>query len=422
MRVLHLSTGDALGGAARAAYRLHSGLRRAGLDSRMLVGRRDTDDPTVREFVPPRGAMRRLRRFLRRRRIARDVARYRDSRAEGVGPFSDDRSQHGADLLSELPSSDVINLHWVAGLVDCGTFFAGVGGGPPVVWTLHDMNPFTGGCHCAMDCGKFRTGCGACPHLGSGDAKDLSYRVWRRKDEAYRAVPAGRLHVVSPSRWLAEQAESSGLLGGRPVSVIPHGIDTERFAPRGRKEARAGLGVPQDARVVLFVCQRLGVAFKGFRLLAEALAGLAGVPKLTLVAVGEGEVPAEVTVPCIRPGYVPDEDRLSLAYAAADAFVLPSLAENLPLTVLAAMACGTPVVGFDVGGVPDMVRPGVTGMLVPAGDTAELARAISALLGDDAKRAEMAAACRKVAVAEYSLGLQTRRYAALYERILSGAR
>jgi glycosyltransferase involved in cell wall biosynthesis len=198
-------------------------------------------------------------------------------------------------------------------------------------------------------------------------------------------------------------------------------VDTEDFRPRDRGAAREVLGVPQDARVVLFVAEPITRRVKGFSLLAQALEGLGHLTNLLLISVGSGSPPAEVSVPHMRLGYIGSERILSLVYSVADVFVMPSLREAFGLTALEATACGIPVVGFDVGGVPQVVRAGVTGLLVPPEDVVALRAAIGELLQDPARRADMAANCRRLAVEEYSIKVQAQQYAELYDKIVPGA-
>ncbi len=420
MKVLHLSIIDRRNGAALAAYRLHRGLLQLGLDSTMFVAeiRNELHDPTVTRFMPPMDLPSRVRRHLRRLRIARNFARYRTSRPSDYEGFSDDRSPHGTDLLSQLPACDVINIHVMFNFVDYRAFFTRVPRHTPVVRTLHDMNFFTGGCHYDAGCGKYTERCGACPQLGSRKEGDLSRQIWERKRTALSAVEPGRLHIVTPSRWLANEARRSTLLRNFPITVIPNASDTEIFRPRDRRVAREILGIPEDALAILFVAEPLGRHHKGFVLLAQALDGLDNLSNLLLVSVGSGAPPVEVRVPHLRLGYVSDDRLLSVVYSASDLFVIPSKQDNSPQTVLEAMACGTPVVGFAVGGIPDMVHTGVTGLLVQSQDVTALRMAILELLRDPATKMEMAANCRRIAVEEYALEVQARRYAALYKSIL----
>jgi glycosyltransferase involved in cell wall biosynthesis len=416
LKILHLSTEDISGGAARAAYRLHTGLRRLGYDSSMLVARRVSDDQTISRFMPSMDFSSRLHRRLRRARIARDFERYSASRPCEI--FSDDRSEYGSDILRRLPLYDVINLHWIARFVDYEAFFAGIPRRAPIVWGLHDMNPLTGGCHYDMGCGKYREGCGACPQLGSAERDDLSSQIWKRKQKIFSSIEPGRLHIVALNHWMAAEVKQHNVLQRFPVTIIPNGVDTEVFAPRHRGFAREVLGLPQDANVVLFVAHHVNVRYKGLNLLVEAMRGLVDVSKLYLASVGDGRPLIDFPVHHLHIDRIDNDRLLSLVYSAADLLVIPSLQDNLPSTVLESMACGTPVVAFQVGGIPDMVRHRLTGLLVAPQDVEGLRTAIIELLEDRAGRAEMAANCRRIAVEEYALKLQARRYAELYQTLL----
>jgi glycosyltransferase involved in cell wall biosynthesis len=417
MRILHLSTNDISGGAARAAFRLHTGLLRLGHESSMLVLRRTSGESSVRQLKWSGDWMIRYRRSRRRKRIRRDFELYKNTLPPGFEAFSDDRSDAGFDLVQQLPPCDVINLHWVAGLIDYEVFFGHLPAGVPVVWRLADMNPFTGGCHYDCGCGKFVSTCGACPVLDSRIEIDLSREVWARKIGALSRIDAGRLHIVGPSRWISEQAKRSSVLGRFPVTVIPNGLDTEEFSPVEKNTAREKLEIPRSAKAVLFAADSAAIKRKGFDLLAVALAKLANEPDLFLLSVGGGK-PGVANLPQKHLGKISDNRMLSMIYSAADVFVIPSLQESFGQTVTESMACGTPVVGFDTGGIPDMVRPGITGYLAPAGDVAALAEAIRRVLSDPEKSRQMGANCRRIAVEEYSMEIQARAYARYYEEIL----
>ena len=408
--------------SAGAAYRLHVGLRRLGTDSRMFVLESRIDDPYATTFLPPGDLFSRVRRRLRRGQLSRSMARYRSTRPAGYGWFFDDRSIHGGAMLDQLPPCDLVHLHATAGFVDYRAFFASVPRRVPVVRTLHDMAFFTGGCHHDWGCGKYTARCGACPQLGSHAEEDLSRQIWRRKHAALGVVPPGRLYCVTPSRWLAETAKRSALLRDVPISVIPLGVDTEQFRPRDRRAARDILGVPQDALAVLFLSDPIDRAEKGFVLLAQALDALGRQANILLVSVGGGALPCKISTPHLRLERIHHERMLSMIYSAADLCVIPSVQDNFPYVALESLACGTPVVAFAVGGLPESVRPGITGRLVPPRDAGALGAAIRELLEQPAQRMEMGAQGRRVAVEEYALELQAQRYLALYETILGAAR
>jgi glycosyltransferase involved in cell wall biosynthesis len=417
MRVLHLSTRDISGGAARAAYRLHRGLRFLGVQSSMFVLQRRSDDPTVIRFKRPKDPIRRLRRDLRRERIKRSFESYRTSRPGGLEPFSDDRTHFGSNVLRQLSPCSVIHLHWIAGFIDYQALRTVIRRKAAVVWTFHDMNPFTGGCHYDDGCGRWRESCGACPQLGSTDPEDLSYKIWQRKREIFSRIDPGHLSLVAPSRWLAGEVKRSSLLGKFSVSVIPYGLDTDVFTPQQQCIARDVLGVPANARTILFVSDSLSTRRKGMDILTRALREMLPAQNLFFLSLGSDAPQMDIPIPHLHLDYVKNDQQLALVYSAADVLVLPSVQDNLPNTALESLACGTPIIGFAVGGLPDIVRHGVNGLLVPAGDLVALVAAIKELLIAPARYREMSSSCRRVAVEEYSLEIQARRYIELYNQL-----
>ena len=424
MKVVHVSTADWIGGAARAAYRLHAGLRElsasranSSLESTMLVASRASGDPSVQQFRPATGNVARSIRGIRNWRIQTEVCRATRGRASGFEPFSTEQSVYREDLVNCLPDYDVINLHWVSELVDYEHFLPQVCARGPVVWTLHDMNVLTGGCHYDEGCGRFSSECRQCPQLSFPSSHDLSSRVFARKREIFSRLKSNALHIVAPSEWLAEQARSSPFLGRFDISVIPYGLDTRDFSPLGIHLCREALRIPRDRKVVLFVAQSSTMRRKGFTLLQAALSQLNDA-NLFVLSVGGGDPHFAANASHLHLGNVEHDHLLALAYGAADVFVVPSLQDNLPNTVLESMACGTPVVGFSVGGIPDMVRPMETGLLAPAGDIDALAAAISRLLNDVTLRQKMSTNCRRIAVAEYSSPVQATAYESLYQSLV----
>lgn len=412
---MHINTNDIAGGAARAAYRLHRSLCGEGYDSSMFVANCRSGDRSVTAFSPPMNFRSRLRRVLQRELLWRAFVRYQSSRPPGYDSFTDDRSEHGAAPLSQLPFCEVINLHWVSGFLDYQSFFSLLPRRVSIVWTLHDMNPFTGGCHYNEGCSRYTQGCGACPQLGSHKLKDLSHKIWQRKQKAFAKLESDRLHIVTPSIWLAEEAKRGPLLERFPISGIPYGVNTKVFSPQDPSSARAALELPQNAKVVLFIAVSTATRRKGFVYLAEALSGLKEIPNLLLVSLGHGKPTIHSDIAHLHLGHIDNDRLLSLIYSSAEVFAIPSLEDNLPNCVLESMSCGTPVVGFKVGGIPEMVRQGVTGLLVPPQDVKALRAAIAELLQDPAKRTKMAANCRTIATEEYSLEVQVQRYVDLYE-------
>lgn len=417
MIVTQISTTDVIGGAARAMQRLHGGLAAAGVRSQLLVAQRFGADPAVRQYnvlAPAPAALGQLF-FRATRRWNRPPV------SEAGAWLSPDRTMAGWRLLAQVPECDVVNLHWVTDFVDFRTLPA-LARRQPLVWTLHDMNAFTGGCHYTGDCARFRGTCGSCPQLiTSTGESDLTRQVMLRKQKIMAQIGPSRLTVVTPSRWLAQEAGRSLLFRDFPIRVIPNGIDPAEFHPVDRAEARRRLGLPPDALIVLFVADSIEEPRKGFKLLLEALAGLHGVPKLLLVTLGRGQGPVLAGLPSRHLGSLPDAESLRLAYGAADVFAIPSLQDNLPNTILEAMACGTPVVGFATGGIGEAIADGQTGLLAPPGDPAGFGRSLRAILVNAELRQKFSAGARSRAVEEYGVLRQAQRYAALYREAVTAS-
>jgi glycosyltransferase involved in cell wall biosynthesis len=415
VRVVHVSTFTE-GGAARAALRLHRALPSTGCESVFFTSAATVPDAVAMPM--PRSFLAQARRGLRRRWLDRVVGRAQRRTGTARAFFSHDRTPFEGEPLARLPDGDIVNLHWVAGFIDLSLLHRVR---RPLVWTLHDTNPLTGGCHHDLGCTRFTTGCGLCPALGSAQEHDLSARIWQRKRAALARVAANRLHIVTPSRWLAQQAQQSPLLAGFPTSVIANGLDVDVFAPLDRALARQLLGLPQDRRVVLFIAHELADEQKGLSFLVRALEHVPGqiAPCVALA----GRLPAGLELPAdFQPlGSLGDERLVALAYAASDLTVIPSLAENFPNAALESLACTTPVVAFAVGGSQEIVRHGETGLLVPPRDSAALAAAIMELLGDAERRRAMGRLGREIVAREWSSAVQARRYVGLYRTLLADA-
>lgn len=420
MKILHLSTHDTSGGAALSAYRLHKSILLRNMDSTLLVRFRHSTDSNIKQYLPPTALRTRLLRYFYNLGIKSDFNRFLKHRSTQFEYFSDDRNKQTLDPNKDTSGFDIINLHWVTHFLDYVNFFSRVPARKKIVWTLHDMNPFTGGCHYSEQCEKFTQQCGACPQLSSLLFNDLSHQIWKRKKQAFSNIPTGQLHIVTPSRWLADEVKRSSLLKEYPISVIPYGIDIETFSPRNKAMARQALGIEPDARVILFLANKVNIKRKGFHFLRPVLKELNCIEKLTLISVGGGIVQVPPQINHIHLGKIESDRLLCLIYNAASLSIMTSIQDNLPNTIMESLACGSPVIAFNVGGIPEMVRDNVTGSIVPLGDTEQLSREIKAALLNEANVSDMSDICRQIAVQEYSSMLQADRYINLYEGLIEG--
>lgn len=405
MRVVHVSTFDTLGGAARAMRGLHEALRASGVDSRAVVQEKRSRDPAIDVCAAldfPRSPA--------WRQIA-DVWPLMLYRNKQVMHWTRGRVGSGVAARLNAIAPDVVHLHWIGrGFMSVREIGALRG---PVVWTLHDSWAFTGGCHVPNDCTRYREKCGACPLLGSRREHDVSRRTWQEKARAWRAV---NLTIVTPSRWLASCAAASGILKERRIEVIPNGIDTTVFHPDDRRAARAALGLPSNRPLILFGAMHAGVdRNKGLHLLIAALASRRWEADLVLFGSEDPRVAEGCGLHVHARGVVADDQVLRRLYSAADVTVLPSMLENYPNVILESFACGTPVVAFMAGGVPEMVEEGKTGFLARPYEVTSFAEALHHALEN---AAALRAACRAWVEREASYEGMARRYRALYESLL----
>jgi glycosyltransferase involved in cell wall biosynthesis len=413
MNVLLISTFDKkYGGAARSAYRLHRGLINIGINSEMLVQAKDSDDDTV--IGPPNSISKTINRF----RHSSDGLPLKFYSCKDPSPFS---LQWLPDRLPARISSinpDVINLHWInSGYLQIETLAQFK---KPIVWTLHDMWAFTGGCHYTGGCDRYTKSCGVCPQLKSKREKDLSRWVWNRKAEAWKNI---NLTVVTPSRWLADCVQKSSLFQDLKVEVIPYGLDIQVFKPIDKKLARYILNLPLDKKLILFgSVTGTSDPRKGFHLLLEAIQKLSQYVnnqdvELVIFGASQPSHPPNFGVKTYYLGSLSDEVALSLVYSAVDVFVAPSIEDNLPNTIIESLACGTPCVGFKIGGIPELIDHQENGYLAERLDPEDLLTGITQILENDDYYLKLSANARSKAIFQYNLDLQSSRYLKIFESL-----
>jgi len=314
-----------------------------------------------------------------------------------------------------IQTADVIHLHNLHGGYFPYRLLPKLSRIAPLVWSLHDMWAMTGHCAYSYECERWKIGCGRCPILGEYPPiyTDTTGLHWRIKDRTYRNA---RMTIVTGSTWMAGLAKQSPLLNRFAIQTIPYGTDLAVFRPVNKAHAREMLRIPEDASVILTFAgseRRKGGAY-----LLEALEKLAVEPRPWLLVAGDrlGGIPPGF--PTRHVGYVNSDELLNLCYGAADIFVLPTLAENFPLSVLDGLAAGTPTVAFGAGGVPDLIRHLETGYLVPERNSEALAQAMRCLLTNVELRLRMGENARRAAEREFSMDVYAKRYLLLYEEVI----
>lgn len=405
MNVLLLTTYPH-GGAGIACRRLQSALKESAVDAHLLtVDQIPGKWPFYAErlsFIP----------FERDRTV-----RFSFSLAN----FGHDISRHPA-----VQKADLLHFHWInQGFLSLNNIRQISRLGKPVVWTLHDMWAFTGGCHYSGDCVRFKQSCGNCPYLCRPAQNDLSHRIWLKK----KALLPPDIQFVTCSNWLAGEARSSSLLKDYPVTAIPNPIDTGVFQPisaADRAAFRKVNKIAPDAVLILFVAIKVKEKRKGFQYLLNALQRLKSAhPDLAVELMVLGQLdPGELSAlpyPFQALGMVWEVSQLVTIYGAADIFVIPSLEDNLPNTVMESLACGTPVVAFRTGGIPEMVGHLQEGFIAPQQDAEGLAQGIYWVARGEVPIETLRQAARRKVETCYSNAVVSDLYIRLYRELLNGA-
>lgn len=413
MKVVLLNTSDIVGGAARAAYRLHKGLQDIDVDSTMLVQDKSGDDTTV---IGSKGIVakwvNKLRPYLDV--IPSKLYGNRKLTPWGISWMPNDISKKVRNL-----NPDIVNLHWVCGgfvpLTDLAKF------NTPIVWTLHDSWAFTGGCHIPYDCKRYEEKCGACQQLGSGRDYDISRIVWEKKVKKWADL---NITVVTDGHWLAKSARSSSIFRDVRVETISPGLDVSRYHPVEHNLARNILGLPLDKKIILFgAMSSTSDPNKGFQYLQPALRRLhtdGWTEKAEVVVFGSStpENPPDLGLKVSYVGRLYDDVSLALLYAAADVMVVPSIQEAFGQTASEAMACGTPVVAFATTGLLDSVEHKVNGYLAKPFEFEDLSNGIAWVLSDDDRWHKLSEEARMKAESEFAIEVVSKRYAALYNELV----
>lgn len=410
MKILMANTHFGSGGASIAAYRLHKGLNEIGVESFFF---NQVQNNLSKKVLGPSGRFGKVVGALRPYVDNIPLLLYPSRRQE---MFSN--GWIGSRYIDNyLEERDLLHLHWISdGFVSIKNILQIK---KPIVWTLHDMWAFTGGCHYSGDCKGYLTNCGNCRLLNSRLNYDLSKINLKKKKKIFSKVD---ISIVTPSAWLAGEVIQSEIIDESKVHVIPNGIDTKAFFPVEKKIAKKILNIDAEKKVILFGAENSTAdKRKGFGYLQEALNLLAPSTKGKVVALVFGKEVAEcgIGVELVHIGQLKDDISMRVVYSSADMFVAPSIQDNLPNTVVESLACGTPCVVFDVGGMKDMIDDKVNGRLISKIDARSLAEGINWLINiDDSEYAILSNNARNKVLRDYEISKVAQQYKRLYETVI----
>lgn len=406
--IVHFSTADNEGGSARSAYRIHTGLRKLGHNSKMLVGKKVTNDPDVDTVAG---------NFF-----GRVVDRFADyyNRFTGRQYLYVPSSKR---VLSHpwVRQANIIQLYNTHGGYFSHTILPQLNKIAPIVWRLSDMWPFTTHAAYSFGCDCYKNGPDNCTcKLSSYPPiyRDTKKMLWEVKKRIYSQC---KITVVAPSSWIEKLARESLLFSHFPIVHIPNGIDLNIFYPKNRAEARAKFGIDPKAKVILFSAHGLdNNPRKGSAALIEALNRLGNMPNTILLLAGEGgqSFVGKVPLPVKLLGYINDQNTMAQVYSAADIIVAPSIVENLPNNLLEAMACGLPAVGFDTGGMKDSIHHEKTGYLAKHADIVDFSHGIKLLMNNDKLREILSLNARKLIETQFDKEKEIQSFLSLYKKLV----
>jgi glycosyltransferase involved in cell wall biosynthesis len=408
VKILILSTSDIDGGAARAAYRLHTSLLDAGIESQMLVKDKHSIDPTV--ICISNSKIQKGINALRPSIDRINVNRYKPRSL-----FS--QSWVGFNGISEQINKinpDIVHLHWICGglirIEDIAKIQA------KIIWNCHDMWPFTGGCHYDEYCAGYKTGCGSCPILESRKKNDLSRVVFRRKLATYKKMK--ELIVVGSSKWISTCARESCLFSDKKVITLKNCINTKLFKPIDKNIVKDLFNIPKNKKVILLSAMNvIGDKRKGARELFEAVNILNIEDAIVVVAGSEKSQVYDIKYPLYHIEPLKDEVSLSLMYNIADVLVVPSLQENLANTIVEGLSCGIPVVAFNIGGNPDLIDHKIDGYLAEDFSASDLAFGIKWVLSHE-NYSKLSNNARRKILNEFDSHDTVQKYLKIYRDLL----
>lgn len=411
MKVLHINTHDTQGGAARAAYRLHQALVEQKIDSQMLVQTRMSDDSTV---IGPKGKIEKGLNLFRPFLDSLPVKKYKNRTQTLFSPAWLPFSQVPKKIAEIDP--DIVHLHWICGGMMSVRDIARIK--KPIVWTLHDMWAFTGGEHIDEGQQHYLNNCGESWVLKSNQDNDLSRKGWLKKRKVYAQL--NNITIVEPSQWLHQCAKNSSLMKDMDNTVIPNLLNTQRYAPFSKLESRRLLNLPIDKTIIAFgAINATDDPNKGFTHLYSAMQDIkANDAELVVFGSNKPIDAPDFKQPVHYLGHLHDEVSLRVLYSAADVMIVPSLQENLSNAIMESLACGTPVVAFNIGGNSDMIDHRINGYLAAPFNPTDLANGIEWVLNAPNYQ-QLCNNARNKVLTKFDSKVVVQQYMTLYKEILA---
>jgi len=419
LKIVHLNTYDGNGGAGRACMRLNHALLSQNIDSKIIVHYKFGKNPQIGEF-----STNLVQKAWTAATILLERAWAKRYLKAVKTPFS--FAWFGRSVIhhQDVKNADIIHLHWVNhGFLNPRHIAEIAKLNKPVVWTFHDSNAFTGGCHVRYTCDHFERECGDCPLLKDASPDDYSHRIWEQKNRAYEELG---FDVIAPSSWMKASVLRSSLLKERSINQIPNTLETDIFKPQDKTEAKRKAGLPEDKFILLsgFMPSRKDM-HKGTSYLLESLELLKGrlgvkANQVELVVFGNRDDKNLPDFPFKTTflGKINNDDQLALCYAAADAFLIPSLEDNLPYTVMESLSCGTPVIAFTTGGIPDMVAHEKNGYLAAYRSSESFADGMEWMINHP-DRKQLNDNARQTVMDKFSEEVIAKRHIHLYKKLVT---
>lgn len=434
MKILIINTNNSAGGATKACVRLHHSLIEQGVDSKLLM-LEQPDKNIVKgysfyEYYLQQQTKNKsfyqkvYQKFLyilglskeailnKERKIQEQILK---QRKQSLEVFTFSLSLYEIQSHPLYKEADIIHLHWVAAnFLDYENFF--LNNTKPIVWTLHDMNPFTGGCHYSESCEKFIDTCSNCPQLEGTIDSNYGAKMLHKKYLSLSSNPKQNITIISPSKWLLDESKKSKLFKNLDHFQIPYGIDSSVFRPHNKEQARSFLNLPQDKIIILFIAYVVDNKRKGYTILKEAIHQIEDKKNIAICTVGAKNTLKTTDANFHELGSFSDEIMMSIIYSAADVFVIPTLEDNLPNTVIESLLCGTPVIGFPVGGIVDMIQHNQNGYVCEVPNAYSLQQTIELFIKNPKKFDTNQ--IRENAVLMYDSKVQKDRYLELYHKLI----